>query len=83
MTQSRWRSGAFALAVLAGAMPVAALVATPVNAASSSKPVAPAAAAQSDLPNISVTDLKTKKAVKLTTLTAAKKPVLLWFWAPH
>jgi hypothetical protein len=34
-------------------------------------------------PALSVVDLKSGKAFKLSSLATTKKPVLIWFWAPH
>lgn len=35
------------------------------------------------LPAMSVTDVRTGKAVALQTTLSGKKPLLVWFWAPH
>lgn len=35
------------------------------------------------LPAVSVADLGTGQDVSLRTLTAADKPLLVWFWAPY
>jgi hypothetical protein len=34
-------------------------------------------------PAITVTNVVTGKAVKLSTLNTGKLPTLAWFWAPH
>jgi hypothetical protein len=34
-------------------------------------------------PALSVVDLKSGKAFKLSSLAATKKATLVWFWAPH
>jgi hypothetical protein len=82
MTRTRRRALALAVGLAAGSMAAAAV--SPVGATTkSTKATAAAPASTSDLPRVAVTDLKTKKAVNLSTLTAAKKPILLWFWAPH
>lgn len=35
------------------------------------------------LPAVSVADLRSGERISLRTLTAADKPLLVWFWAPY
>lgn len=57
----------------------------PINAASAAsvKAQSKQKAQPVAFPALSVTDVKTGKAFKLTSLAASKKATLVWFWAPH
>jgi hypothetical protein len=70
---------------LVGAVLVAP-VGSPVTAgAASSKATkaTKAAPVASAFPKLSVIDVKSGKSFKLQSLATTKKPLLIWFWAPH
>lgn len=45
--------------------------------------IAQAAKPANPLPAVSVTDIRTGRAVALQSAMTGKKPLLVWFWAPH
>jgi hypothetical protein len=58
--------------------------AAPKSAPKASTKAAPGAAAfKSDLPSMSVLDLSNSKNVDLASFADGKRPLLIWFWAPH
>lgn len=50
---------------------------------SDSPPPAAAAPARTDVPDVTVRDVRTGADVNLRTLALADRPTLYWFWAPH
>jgi hypothetical protein len=46
-------------------------------------PAASASSPTNPLPVMDVTDIKTGQPVALASFLDGKKPLLVWFWAPH
>ena len=69
------------------ATPMASFAANPnakaVPSKVAPKSVAKTVAIKSDLPAMSVLDLASAKKVDLASFADGKKPLLVWFWAPH
>lgn len=56
---------------------------TSLSPLSVSPVVAATKTATNDVPKVVVTDLRTGKPVNLPSIVDGKKPILVWFWAPH
>jgi hypothetical protein len=70
-----------ALAVLAGCAsgsPRASSDASPTKAAADDR-----VATRVGLPSVEVLDVATSQMVQLASLLPSKRPLLVWFWAPH
>ena len=73
------RRGAIALAALA----VGVLGFGTAAVSGTSPALAASTKVKNPLPAVTVTDVRTGKAVKLASSLTGKKPLLVWFWAPH
>ena len=84
MNQSRRRCRE-ALAILGLATVIAAGTGGTAGAAPKRPAVrsAPSKKSVNPLPVMNVTDVKTGKDVALAASLDGKKPLLVWFWAPH
>ena len=79
------RATGIALSTVIAAFSVSALPPNPASAAGARAAVATKTgnAASNPLPAMSVTDVRTGKAVRLQSALNGRKPLLVWFWAPN
>ena len=68
-------------AIVAGAV-IGVVVQSPL-AVGAATTLSTAAKVTNPLPSVSVTDVRTGKSVNLASVFSGKKPLLVWFWAPH
>ncbi len=76
-------AAAATLSLATGGSALAATATTKPKAKVATPSTKPATFLKSALPNVTVTDVITGKPFALASLADGKKPLLIWFWAPH